>query len=262
MTVSILMTYRETSPQRRRNLLTTLQWLAREVPDVKALVLEQDSYPRLQGGLPHGNHQAVFAYNPHRFNKSWGLNVAMRVSGASIAVFTDADLIVAGGVRALIQACGQRSPVAKPYRDVLDLSEEESERVHRGEHGFRPAPRPGRQARNEHLVLCGGMFAIRADAFYHVGGWDERFVGWGGEDDALSLKIQRANMQVAALDGVALHLWHPRAVEQMERRHYLENVALLESLRANSDVQLHRMAEVQRQVIGHREKYRPMEGAQ
>ncbi len=269
MTAAILMTYRESSPERRKNLMTTLQWLAQEVPEVRVLVVEQDRYPHLQSAFAHSTHQTVFAYNPHGFNKSWGYNVAVNMAQPSIAVFTDADLIVAGRVRSLIQACEQRAPVAKPYTEVIDLTPQESELFHQGNFGFQPPPRPAtpsmtndRKASGEHLVLAGGMFAIRADAFFHLGGWDERFVGWGGEDDAMSVKIQRSGMQVAVQKGAAAHLWHPRATDSLDNERYRQNLVVLERIKNVSNQQLQRMAEVQRQVIGAREKYRPMESQQ
>ncbi|MBF5004250.1 galactosyltransferase-related protein [Diaphorobacter caeni] len=266
MNATILMTYRESSPERRKNLLTTVQWLAAEAPAAKLLVIEQDSYPRLTGTLPHPEHQVQFAYNPHGFNKAWGLNVVACMARTPVLVFTDADLIVPGSLRSIIDACAQQAPIAKPYDDVRDLTEAESARVHQGHYGVEPpsspSGKPGREAIGEQLPLCGGMFAIRSDAFFHIGGWDERFVGWGGEDDAMSVKLQRAQMQVVVQAGTALHLWHPRATAHIDQAQYQRNVAVLQSIRQCSDAQLARMAEVQRQVMGYSEKYRPRESAQ
>ena len=56
----------------------------------------------------------------------------------------------------------------------------------------------------------------------------------------------------------ALHLWHPRTVENsVQQQHYSSNVALLQAYREASDAELTRMAEVQQQLLGYREKYRP-----
>ncbi|QIL82161.1 hypothetical protein G7047_21175 [Diaphorobacter sp. HDW4A] len=266
MNATILMTYRESSPERRKNLLTTVQWLAAEAPQAKLIVLEQDAHPRLTGALPHPNHQILFGYNPHGFNKAWGFNVGARMARTSVLVFTDADLIVSGRLRSMIESCEQKFPISKPYDDVRDLSAAESENMHLGHYDYAPAPSPnaspGREAIGEQLPLCGGMFAIRVDAFFHIGAWDERFVGWGGEDDAMSMKLKRAKMQVGLQPGKALHLWHPRAVEQLNPELYRNNARLLQSICNCSDAQLARMAEVQRQYTGYPEKYRPMESAQ
>jgi hypothetical protein len=40
---------------------------------------------------------------------------------------------------------------------------------------------------------------------------DEHFCGWGGEDDAMSIKLQSLSSKVAiANNTLAWHLWHPR----------------------------------------------------
>ncbi len=78
----------------------------------------------------------------------------------------------------------------KPYRRLIDLSAEETQPILAG--GFdRIPPRnetdsPNREGIGERIVFAGGSFVIRREAFVALGGWDERFRGWGGEDDALS----------------------------------------------------------------------------
>jgi len=227
---ALILSYRETDAARRANLEAVLTWLAQEAPQLPVWVLEQDTYPRLQSALPHPRCQVVFAYNLHPFNKAWGFNVAMRAARASVLVFSDADLIVAGQVQPMLDACA-RHPAAKPYRRLFDLSEAESAKVRAGQFATVPAPSPGQASGRahvgEHLVPCGGMFAIRTDALLHLGGWDERFVGWGGEDDAMSVKLQRARIAMAQLDGTALHLAHPRAVTALDPGHYAQNQRLL-----------------------------------
>jgi glycosyltransferase involved in cell wall biosynthesis len=59
--------------------------------------------------------------------------------------------------------------------------------------------------------LAGGDFgAWRAD-FERINGFDERFEGWGQEDDDLGLRLRAAGVQLASiLDATcSLHVWHP-----------------------------------------------------
>ncbi|QIL74368.1 hypothetical protein G7048_25320 (plasmid) [Diaphorobacter sp. HDW4B] len=235
--------------------MTTMRWLAQEAPQVPLLIVEQDTQPRLFGELPHPNFQSIFAFNPHGFNRSWGFNVGTRMTQSKVMVFTDADLIVRGQLRPMIDACEHQYPVVKPYESVRDLSETESETLHQGHWDHVPAPRP--EALREKLMIPGGMFAIRRDAFFHIGGWDERFVGWGGEDNALAIKLERARIQASVIPGMALHLWHARADAQMDQQLYQNNLALLDSLIQCSEARMARMVEVQRQIMGYQEKYRP-----
>lgn len=132
-----------------------------------------------------------------------------------------------------------------------------------GEFDWLPSRESGaaanREGIGEHIAYAGGAFLITRAAFVHVGGWDERFRGWGGEDDAMSYKIERARLSGIELDRrPALHLHHARSqATTFGHQHYASNCALLESYRELDDRQLARFAEVQMQLIGHREKYRP-----
>jgi hypothetical protein len=265
MESSIVLTYRQcANSSRKANLLAVLQWLA-TYPAIDVVVVEQDAYPTLTHELPHPRCRVVFAYNPGPFNKSWGFNVGVRQTNATVLVFSDADLIVPETLPKAVQLCLKGYGMVKPYRRLYDLTEDESEAVRsgQGEAGNLDLPGrvPGRSAIGEHLVLCGGMFAMRRDAFASLGGWDERFSGWGGEDDAMTYKVQRRRLSTVELDETAaLHLWHPRPhADTMGQPHYLRNKEIFASYKRLSDQSYDRLIEVQQQLFGHREKYRPQQ---
>lgn len=50
---------------------------------------------------------------------------------------------------------------------------------------------------------------IPREAFYIVGGWDERFRGWGGEDHAAMRATDTLYEAHKTLPGRVFHLWHP-----------------------------------------------------
>jgi hypothetical protein len=53
-------------------------------------------------------------------------------------------------------------------------------------------------------IICGDR-----DTFYKSKGFDERFVGWGYEDNAFKQKITALKIPVVTIDKPASHLWHP-----------------------------------------------------
>jgi GT2 family glycosyltransferase len=59
--------------------------------------------------------------------------------------------------------------------------------------------------------LAGGDFGAWAADFARVNGFDERFVGWGQEDDDLGLRLRAAGVRLESiLDRTcSLHVWHP-----------------------------------------------------
>ena len=259
-----ILTYRGASgSDRRANLDAVLAWLARE-PALEVIVVEQDAHPRLAAPLAHPAARIVFAYNAGPFNKAWGLNVGARVSEAGVLLFGDADVIVPGGLGEAAAMCARHAQLAKPYRRLVDLTPGETAAVRLSGPDAAAIVRdaatpPNRDAIGERLVLCGGWFAIRRDAFAALGGFDERFVGWGGEDDAMTIKVERMRLATWELDpGPAWHLWHPRSAETtVGHAHYAGNLALLDDYRHYDDGALARLVEVQRQTCGRRDKYRP-----
>lgn len=59
--------------------------------------------------------------------------------------------------------------------------------------------------------LAGGNFSVWRDDFVRVNGFDERFVGWGQEDDDLGLRLRASGVRLESiLDRTwTLHVWHP-----------------------------------------------------
>ena len=260
--IPYILTWRDgEDASRRANLFAVLEWLA-GYPQFEPVLVEQDSVPRLDGGLPHPGCRHVFAYNPGPFNKSWGLNVGFSHTQGMWMAFADADIVLGDVLGGSIEYLDKGYQALKPYRRLIDLDEAESARVRGGEFDFVPDRRgaaPNREGVGERIVFAGGVFLIARAAFARLGGWDERFRGWGGEDNAMSWRIERARLPALELDTrAALHLAHPRSqATTFGQPHYAANCALLESCRRLEDPQLARFSEIQAQVIGYRDKYRP-----
>jgi predicted glycosyltransferase involved in capsule biosynthesis len=71
----------------------------------------------------------------------------------------------------------------------------------------------------------GGIFIMQKKLWLSVGGMDENFSTWGGEDNAFNIRCEnRLNNPVKTVDGYAMHLFHP-----YQRRISRENYLRLES---------------------------------
>lgn len=59
---------------------------------------------------------------------------------------------------------------------------------------------------------CSSHFSIHRTDLEYVNGYDENFVGWGGEDEDLSTRMNMAGFQGHSVIATArvLHLWHPK----------------------------------------------------
>ncbi len=259
--LSYLLTYRESgSSDRRDNLSAVLRWL-RQWSQIEVIVVEQDGLPHLDrsASLPNG---AALAYNPGPFNKAWGFNVAARLARGPLLALADADVIVPRALPEAARRCVAGQAI-KPYRAIVDLTLDETIRVRGGDWHLAPSRSPGtppnREEQGERVVFAGGLFVIHRDTYLTLGGFDERFVGWGGEDDAMTVKLERAGVQLSEIgDEAALHLWHPRSRESTyEQPHYEANRRLLADYATYTELEFARLCEVQRQVMGNLHKYRP-----
>lgn len=73
-----------------------------------------------------------------------------------------------------------------------------------------------------HLTLAGqvileqplGIVAVSRSLLNEVGGFDERFVGWGGEDRAFQFACDTLAGPGERIDAMSYHLWHPSAPEK------------------------------------------------
>ncbi len=59
---------------------------------------------------------------------------------------------------------------------------------------------------------CSSHFSVQRADIEAINGYDENFVGWGGEDEDLSCRMVRAGFRGRSIIPLArtLHLWHPK----------------------------------------------------
>ena len=232
MKVSFLTTYRYSDQYRLSNLERVVNHISIEFPDWEIVVVEQDEKSTL-GSHPLAKKLTYsHVYNPGLFNKSWGVNVAFRQSSGDILVVSDADMIVqADDMQRAVKACEKELEAVRPYGRLIDMTESETEKyMQAGDLPDRPESARGydRDHVSESICMAGGIYIITREYFSRTGGMDERFYGWGGEDDAMSTKLQGMSSRVAiAKNTLAWHLWYPRE-GRYDHAGYMPNRKLLQ----------------------------------
>jgi hypothetical protein len=86
-----------------------------------------------------------------------------------------------------------------------------------------------RAASNPLAHHASGAVAISRELWDKVGGYDERFVSWGGEDRAFWIACNAINgqQQSTRVPGPAYHIWHPPSPERNKHLpEYQANIAL------------------------------------
>lgn len=179
--------------------------LAQRDIGVECIVVEQ-SETSVLAGLPDGVRHI---HLPHptdalTWRKSWALNVGVKAARTDIIVCHDADIVVPEKYAAEIcRHFDQGSiDVAHLHRFLFCLTDEQT-RSAIGERRVCPVPP---ECVRQHWQ--GGTVAIRREAFYQIGGFDEAFVGWTGEDRefydrCLALRVVNAGYLPF------VHLHHP-----------------------------------------------------
>lgn len=187
-------------------LLATLRTLAAQTgARVECVVVEQSPRAEIAAALPAWVRH-VHTPPPAgetRYSRAWAFNVGARAARAELLVFHDGDILVPRGyARALLDARAAGAEVIDLKRFLFELTEAQntaalSERLDR----LRGALERIRQ--NAH----GGTLAVTRTAFFELGGFDESFVGWGGEDNEF---WERAALRRVHPWGCLpfVHLWH------------------------------------------------------
>ncbi|GAA1965077.1 glycosyltransferase [Kitasatospora viridis] len=201
---------------RTRNLLACLRALADQRGDavVHVTVVEADAVPRSRELLDSMADEYLFARKDGLFNKSWTVNVGVVATArpAPVVCVLDADILVERDFveRNLRRLREGAHGAHLPFRWSLSLDEASTRRAIARRTRAGAAEVPGSVLRG--LLLReppGGCVWVRSAVFHAVGGFDERYEGWGGEDDDVVARLDRA-AGVARFDDELLHLDHPR----------------------------------------------------
>ena len=169
------------------------------------VVVEAAPAPALTEAPP--GCRLVFAYCPDAmFRKSWAMNVGFRQATGDMLVFHDADIIAPEGMlEAIAERLGPGCPAVKPSYSVVDTSFEQAVRLRsRGQSASRRILAEAGRLRN----APGGSIAVTRRQFVKVRGFNEKFVGWGGEDDEFLLRLRAHGENPPDLGCKLLHIWH------------------------------------------------------
>jgi hypothetical protein len=204
---------------RIRNLLATLLALrdqSLEPSRYHVTVVEADTEARWRDVVEPLVDSYVFVRNDGLFNKSWAMNVGVATTapGAGRICVLDADILVDRNFLARNLRRSHEDPAAAhiPYRDCFSLDEPSTDRA------LRDRLRRGDDDVTADVLRAlvlrdppGGCLWTTRATYDAVGGYDERYVGWGGEDDDMWARLGAAG-PVRRYDDQFLHLSHPRPV--------------------------------------------------
>ena len=193
--------------ERKDLLLATLGAIGSQAGvSIECIVVEQDNTPKIKKILPSwvryvfqeskGGHDG--------YNRSAAFNVGARHACGKILLLHDNDMLVPTlYCKEIVALTSEGYEVLNIKRYVIYLSNQDTQRVIESILSLRFCT-PLYIVQN---LEAGGSMAITKDAYFSVGGMDEDFIGWGGEDNEFWKRCSVLKRWIWGYTPV-IHLWH------------------------------------------------------
>jgi hypothetical protein len=184
--VSFIVGHRGTS--RLPHLLATLRTIAAQTARVECIVVEQSLAPEIHDRLPSWVRylHTPIPHAGYDYNRAWTLNAGARIARGEALILHDNDILVPAAYAAeALRRLREGWDFADLKRFTFYLPEETTKRYFDGA-PFRPV------AATVVQNLQGASIVASRRAYLDVGGFDETFVGWGGEDNEFWERAEEA----------------------------------------------------------------------
>jgi len=203
--ISVLIGHR--GMERLPLLLTTIKSIASQI-DVKleCIIIEQDTIPRIKDYLPDWVQYLFLQTNNDLscYNRSAGFNLGAAYAQGEILILHDNDMLVSKTYcRDIARLVDQGFEALNTKRYVFYLKPSHTKRTLNSIHEI-PTEPPEYIVQN---LEAGGSMAITKKAYMQIGGMDEEFIGWGGEDIEFWNRCSLLNRWIWGYEPV-IHLWH------------------------------------------------------
>lgn len=195
------------------HLLATLQTIAGQAEvSFECIVIEQSNQPEVKALLPPW---VQYVHTPlpspeMPYSRSWAFNVGAEIARGRILILHDNDMLLPMWYAAEVYArCREGYEVVNLKRFIFYLSQQHSKLItNAGSLVLTHAPESVVQN-----LEAGGSFGITREAYFAIGGFDETFVGWGGEDNEFWERAQTRNVWSYGYMPL-VHLWHEAQPEK------------------------------------------------
>jgi hypothetical protein len=188
-------------------LLATLRSLfAQRDVSCEYIVVEQDHLPNIRDSLPAGVTH-IWIKPPALdmpYSRAWSFNVGARAAKGKILVLHDSDICAPTRYAAelvKLHRLGYRA--MRLHRFIFFLNEGSSSAFMANLYGQRRFVIEAIMQNSQ-----GGTIALERDAYFEIGGYDESFVGWGGEDNEFFQRCQTTKCY-PYMYLPFVHLYHP-----------------------------------------------------
>ncbi|MDH1845589.1 galactosyltransferase-related protein [Aeromonas caviae] len=273
--LSVIIPFKEPSDHSKRDQLERLLEKINEFLHCEIVVYNDSSY-NYKSFLSYDNRENILFVNKTEgdvFSPGKARNHAVKCSSSENLLFLDADICFLPSTCNFIERLGIASkgigtPIFEMY-PCLYLTKEETERFDGDFQGCLESFLRGENHRVEGIALASSCLLMNREWFLQLGGFDEQFVGHGGEDlelidrltrhypigprpddYALNIKAQhpgdyqgfRRYFSYYALPHLfagrfLVHQWHPRPLTHPYHKRRAGNDRLLEQMLARTETE-------------------------
>lgn len=139
------------------------------------------------------------------YNRSWSLNVGARTAKGRVLVLHDGDYVVPNEfAKNISKRIVDKVDALRLPRYIFYLDRQNSEVVQTTK-SFDSVSEVSQIVQNNPTPM-----AITREAYLRIGGHDEAFYGWGGEDNEFLERVRTLNHCEGAFLPI-FHMWHPEA---------------------------------------------------
>ena len=219
--VAVVLCFRIDCEERLRNLMACIysirmQNFGKEMFYITAV--NQDKEDKYRDLIEKYVDKYIFAENPSTYNYAWARNIgANSVPDAEILVFWDIDIIAGKSMLTDIYSAFSDKELqgVVPYTSAYNLDAVSSSAAL----VFLTSENTDEIKENSYSQIMhevyGMLIATRSDIFHRIGGQDERYEGWGDEDNDFYQRLY-LNGKVRRLEKDIFHLDHPRPIMRID----------------------------------------------
>jgi len=193
--------------ERLPNLLLTLSSIAaQDDVSLECIVVEQSYHKEIESLLPPWVRYEYIKTidNDVPYNRSLSFNIGSKVASGKLLILHDNDLLIPKGyVKAHYNLMNEGYDIINLKRYIFYLNQHHTAKIIKT--GFLDLSIPPAWIMQN--ATGGGSITVRRSSYFAIGGFDEEFVGWGGEDDEFWERAKTLKIWPFAYLPL-IHLWH------------------------------------------------------
>jgi len=219
--------------------------IGQSFPEIEIWLVEQDLSQKIdRATMPSINHLFADGKGRALFNKSLAFNAAVHKCTTDSVILHDADMLSRVDYTKRSYDLLQTHESIHICGRVIYLNMESTNRVNQC--GYVPG-----DVQFERIVgyFEGGSLAARISTYWHLGGFNEDYWGYGCEDCDFYTRISSASSWLCDTEFDLIHLWHGRAEGWND--HHKQNKQIEEQLGRMSAYQRVRLQHEQLFALGY-----------